>query len=77
CDSSTVDAVADQDGDGVPDVNDCAPEDPRLAERCEDAIVVYSGGRAGCGAAPRPLGLLGVLLALVLTRRRESSISPL
>ena len=30
---------------------------------------VYAGGRAGCGVAPRPLGLLGVVLAFAFTRR--------
>jgi predicted outer membrane repeat protein len=78
CDPNTPDVVpADQDGDGVADVDDCAPTDPSLSERCEGAVFEYSGGRAGCATAPTPLGLVGVLVALALTRRRESRFSPL
>ena len=77
CDPNTSDDVldADQDGDGVPDAEDCAPSDPAIAEDCASTHTVYTGGRAGCGVAPRPLGLMGVVLAFAFTRRRGSAIS--
>ncbi|MBK9367183.1 MAG: putative metal-binding motif-containing protein [Deltaproteobacteria bacterium] len=77
CDPNTSDDVldADQDGDGVPDAEDCAPSDPAIAEDCAPTHTVYAGGSAGCGVAPRPLGLMGVVLAFAFTRRRGSAIS--
>lgn len=82
CDPGTTDTVpdedpSDQDGDGVPDEEDCAPADARLAERCDPAIVEYRGGRAGCAAAPRAGGVLALALAFGALRRRSRRISPL
>ncbi|MCK6524235.1 hypothetical protein L6R49_22750 [Myxococcota bacterium] len=65
----------DRDGDGVPDDEDCAPEDEGLSEDCPSRVV-YTGGRLGCATAP-PAGLsaLGLLIVgLAGARRRRPSI---
>ena len=66
----------DADGDGVPDDDDCAPNDEALARDCPSRFV-YSGGRLGCAAAPSEglsvdpsaVGLL--IVALAGARRRR------
>ena len=62
----------DTDGDGVPDADDCAPDDDQLAVDCPSRFV-YRGGRLGCAAtSPADLSALGFLIvALAGTRRRR------
>ena len=79
-DSGDVDSGADtdlevrldQDGDGVPDDDDCAPDDATLAEDCPGRFT-YSGGRPSCATAPpAALASWGLLVvALAATRRRR------
>lgn len=74
-DDTSVEVKPDADGDGVPDDEDCAPEDEGLSEDCPSRFV-YTGGRPGCATAP-PTGLsaLGLLIVgLAGARRRRPSI---
>lgn len=61
----------DTDGDGVPDADDCAPDDDQLAEDCPSRFV-YRGGRLDCATtSPADLSALGLLVvAFAGTRRR-------
>ena len=62
----------DTDGDGVPDADDCAPDDDQLAEDCPSRFV-YRGGRLDCATtSPADLSALGLLVvAFAGTLRRR------
>lgn len=66
------------DDDCDPSTSDTVPEEDPSDPDGDNVLITYSGGRADCATAPpTPLGLVGVALVLALTRRRDSSISPL
>ena len=71
-DDTALEVRPDADGDGVPDEDDCAPNDDQLTADCPDRFE-YRGGRLGCAtASPADLSALGLLLVAVAgTRRRR------